>query len=260
MVRLDVSIAGKSYPGHLQQVLGSLQFSVNEGEFVAIVGPSGTGKSTLLNMIAGLASSGQAEISLDRQPLQGRPACDLSYIFQQPRLMPWLRVAENLSLVKPEASAFEIEGILEKVGLADKADLYPKMLSGGMQRRVSIARAFLTRPDLLLLDEPFVSLDAPNAQRLRELLTQLWQEHKPTVLFVTHDLNEAIQLADRILFLSAAPGSVILDKTIDLARPRVEQNPQFQCWKEQLLSQYPGLLEGQISEPVLRTVSGGLAG
>ncbi|WP_415887567.1 ABC transporter ATP-binding protein [Neptuniibacter sp. QD29_5] len=257
MVKLDVAVQSKSFFGQSQQVLGQIEFSIAAGEFIAIVGPSGTGKSTLLNMIAGLECGDDATITFDQLPLDDKPPCDVSYIFQQPRLMPWLNVRDNLSLVKPDASDFEIDGLLGKVGLAGKGDVFPKHLSGGMQRRVSIARAFLTRPELLLLDEPFVSLDEPNAQRLRLLLSELCEEQKPTVVFVTHDLNEAIQLADRILFLSPSPGSVILDKKIELSRPRSEQDTNFQYWKSQLLSQYPGLLEGQIIEPVLKPVSGG---
>ena len=258
MVNLEVSIQSKMYSGH-QQVLGANQFSVNAGEFVAIVGPSGTGKSTLLNMLSGLEPCSEGEVLLNQKPLSSHSSCDIGYIFQQPRLMPWLTVQENLRLVTPLASITAVDEQLNKVGLPGKGKLYPKQLSGGMQRRVSIARAFLTPPELLLLDEPFVSLDAPNANRLRGLLLSLWQEHKPTVVFVTHDLSEAIQLADRIIFLSSAPGAVILDKSVDLPRPRVETDKIFQYWKEQLLTQHPNLLEGEMCEPVLKSMTGGLA-
>lgn len=258
MVKLEVDVQNKSFVSLSQQVLSQVQFSACAGEFIAIVGPSGTGKSTLLNMVAGLECCDGSTITINDISTVDKPRCAISYIFQQPRLMPWLNAQENLSLVKPDASVDEINSLLDKVGLAGKGELYPKQLSGGMQRRVSIARAFLTRPELLLLDEPFVSLDGPNAQRLRLLLANLCEEQKPTVVFVTHDLNEAIQLADRILFLSSAPGSVILDAKIELSRPRNEEDKTFQYWKSQLLSQYPGLLEGQIREPVLKPVIGGL--
>jgi len=256
MVNLNIAIERKSYASNMPDVLGQLGFNVGQGEFVSLVGPSGTGKSTLLNMIAGLESIEAGFIRFNDQLLNGPPPCKLSYIFQQPRLMPWLTVFENLRLVMPDSAPFEIEKMLDKVGLKGKSDCYPKQLSGGMQRRVSIARAFLTRPDLLLLDEPFVSLDAPNAQRLRSILLELWLEHKTTVVFVTHDLNEAIQLSDRVLFLSSSPATVLLDKDIDLPRPRVD-DVHFQNWKKHLLSQNPGLLEGQVSDVASESFSRG---
>ncbi|BBB27163.1 ABC transporter ATP-binding protein [Amphritea japonica] len=244
MVSLDISIQSKVYPNSLERVLEGLDFSVSKGEFVALVGPSGAGKSTLLNMIAGLEKSDPGEVFYNGHSMEDRPPCKIGYIFQQPRLMPWLTVAENLRLVMPKVSDTQIEAILGRVGLSGKSASYSKQLSGGMQRRVSIARAFLTQPELLLLDEPFVSLDAPNAQRLRDLLLELWQEHKPTVVFVTHDLNEAIQLADRVLFLSSAPGKVVLDKVVDIQRPRLSEGSAFLQWKAQMLSEHSGLLEG----------------
>lgn len=257
MVSLDISIQSKFYANCPEKVLGPLSFRVSPGEFVALVGPSGTGKSTLLNMVAGLENSAPNEIRVNSSPLVGKPSCKIGYIFQQPRLMPWLTVADNLRLVRPEADKSDIEAILAKVGLRGKSALYPKHLSGGMQRRVSIARAFLTEPDLLLLDEPFVSLDTPNANKLRSLLSELWIEQTPTVIFVTHDLNETIQLADRILFLSSAPGSVILDQLVDIPRPRSGDDIRLQHWKKNLLCQYSGLLEGVLTGPELKLISGG---
>ncbi|MBN0988338.1 ABC transporter ATP-binding protein [Amphritea pacifica] len=257
MVSLDIALQSKFYANSPDKVLGPLSFSVSAGEFVALVGPSGAGKTTLLNMIAALQSSAPGEIKFNGRPLMGKPGCKIGYIFQQPRLMPWLTVADNLRLVKPDIHESDIGAILAKVGLEGKSLLYPKHLSGGMQRRVSIARAFLTEPDLLLLDEPFVSLDAPNADNLRSLLSELWVEQKPTVIFVTHDLNEAIQLADRILFLSAAPGMVILDQPVAIARPRLPDDSRLQRWKTDLLCDYSGLLEGVLSGPGLKSVSGG---
>ena len=244
MVSLDISIQSKVYSGSLERVLERLGFSVAKGEFVALVGPSGAGKSTLLNMIAGLEKSALGEVLYNGSSMADRPPCKIGYIFQQPRLMPWLSVADNLRLVMPKVSDTQIEAILGRVGLSGKSASYSKQLSGGMQRRVSIARAFLTQPELLLLDEPFVSLDAPNAQRLRALLLELWQEHKPTVVFVTHDLDEAIQLADRVLFLSSAPGRVVRDKVVDIQRPRFTEDSAFQQWKKQMLREHSGLLEG----------------
>ncbi|MGH1463309.1 MAG: ABC transporter ATP-binding protein [Neptuniibacter sp.] len=245
MVTLNISLTEKFYENTDQPVLGDIDCRVPSGQFIALVGPSGTGKTTLLNMVAGLESSELGSILINRKPVIGQSDCKISYIFQQPRLMPWLTVAENLKLVAPDSSAEDREQMLCRVGLEDKSDVYPRKLSGGMQRRVSIARAFLTQPDLLLLDEPFVSLDQPTAENLKVLLEELWQEHKPTVLFVTHDLNEAIRLADRVLFLSKAPGSLLLDQSVDLLRPRCESIRSFLFWKKQLLENNPGLLEGE---------------
>ena len=242
MVRLDLDLKQKYYASARQAALGEIKASIPEGQFVALVGPSGTGKTTLLNMIAGLEPSEPGTIKVNGQS-QAQTPCQLGYIFQQPRLLPWMTVEENLRLTAPEISLNDIDAMLDVVGLQGKGAEYPRKLSGGMQKRVSIARAFLAKPDLLLLDEPFVSLDRPTAQHLRGMLENLWQQQKPTVIFVTHDLDEAIQLADRVLFLSAAPGRLILDKTVELPRPRgvieVEE------WKQGLLAEHPGVLAGR---------------
>jgi len=246
MVRLDLSLEHKSYANTDQPVLKNIRASIPAGQFVALVGPSGTGKTTLLNMMAGLEETEAGAISVDGKPINGQPAGRMGYIFQQPRLMPWMTVQDNLTLTAPEASAADIERILQAVGLEGKQQEYPRTLSGGMQKRVSIARAFLTQPELLLLDEPFVSLDLPSAEHLRTMLETLWLAHRPTVVFVTHDLDEAIRLADRVLFLSAAPGSLLLDQPIELARPRT--SPALAHWKDRLLATYPGLLKGKLPE------------
>ena len=242
MVSLDLDLKQKYYANAQQAVLGEIKASIPEGQFVALVGPSGTGKTTLLNMIAGLEPSEAGNIKVNGQS-QAQTCCQLGYIFQQPRLLPWMTVEENLRLTAPDIVRTDIDAMLDVVGLQGKGAEYPLKLSGGMQKRVSIARAFLAKPDLLLLDEPFVSLDQPTAQHLRGMLENLWQQQKPTVIFVTHDLDEAIQLADRVLFLSAAPGRLILDKAVELPRPRgvieVEE------WKLGLLAEHPNVLAGR---------------
>ena len=257
MVTLNLSIDKKFYANTSDQVLGEINTRIPSGQFVALVGPSGTGKTTLLNMIAGLEKSELGSVTLDLKPVEEQPDCNISYIFQQPRLMPWLTVVENLKLTAPDCDLEEIELMLQRVGLEGKSSCYPRHLSGGMQKRVSIARAFLSKPDLLLLDEPFVSLDLPTAETLKCILEELWKELKPTVVFVTHDLDEAIRLADRVLFLSQAPGSLIRDQQVELPRPRAESTRSFLFWKKQLLENYPGLLEGQLQkcEPSLMNVS-----
>lgn len=243
MVNLEINVERKVYAASDQAVLGNIRVSIGAGQFVALVGPSGTGKTTLLNMVAGLESSDPGNIRIDGVEASGiETNRKIGYIFQQPRLMPWMTVMDNLRLTSPNASTQDIQQMLHKVGLEGKGGEYPRTLSGGMQKRVSIARAFLNQPELLLLDEPFVSLDQPTAEHLRGMLERLWLAYRPTVLFVTHDLNEAIQLADRVLFLSKAPGSLILDQEVELARPRL---PEFvSAWKQRLLASQAGLLQG----------------
>jgi ABC-type nitrate/sulfonate/bicarbonate transport system ATPase subunit len=245
MVRLELALTQKYYANSPTLVLGDIRATIPAGQLVALVGPSGCGKTTLLNMVAGLDGCEPGDIRIDDCAVAGQPDCQLGYIFQQPRLLPWMTVADNLRLTAPRCRHDEIEQILITVGLAGKGGQFPRTLSGGMQKRVSIARAFLAKPELLLLDEPFVSLDQPTAESLRSMLETLWQTHRPTVLFVTHDLDEALQLADRVLFLSAAPGRLILDQAVALPRPRVTAD--VQCWKQHLLSQHPLLLAGSLS-------------
>lgn len=160
--------------------------------------------------------------------------------------MPWLTVAQNLALVDKGATGERLTQALEQVGLKDCAQMFPKQLSGGMQRRVALLRAFLVAPQLLLMDEPFQSLDAPTAEQLREQLLTLWQDQKPTVLFVTHHLNEALSLADRVLFLSPGPSHIALDFAVDLPRPRGLDAPAVQRLGQQLLQAHPGLLRGSL--------------
>jgi NitT/TauT family transport system ATP-binding protein len=155
-------------------------------------------------------------------------------------------VAQNLALVDKTATGAKLAESLAKVGLKDCADLFPNQLSGGMQRRVALLRAFSVTPQLLLMDEPFQSLDAPTADQLRAHLLELWQDTKPTVLFVTHNLQEALALADRVLFLSPGPSRIALDLPLELPRPRNVDSPAVQSLAQQLLQRYPDLLKGSV--------------
>lgn len=218
MAALTVAIREKRFPAlgsaPERHVLGDLAFTVNPGETVAITGPSGCGKTTLLNIIAGLDRDFQGQV-LRPQPER------IGYVFQEPRLLPWRTVRENLRLVlpgPPEEDELRIARVLAEVELEDARDLYASRLSLGMARRVAIARAFVIEPNLLLLDEPFVSLDAPTAHRMRLLLLNLLAAHAPTTLFVTHDLREAVMIADRILALSHSPARIVGDIPIRLPR------------------------------------------
>ena len=226
-----------------------LELSVEPGEFVAIVGPSGAGKTTLLNIVAGLDRDFDGEVAGDASR-DGTGERRIGYVFQTPRLMPWLTALENVRLVlPPEAGAVAAaREILDEVGLGGFEDAYPGRLSGGMQRRVALARAFAVNPSLLLMDEPFASLDEPLAWRLRGRLHALWRRRRSTVLFVTHDLKEALSLADRVLFLSARPGRVVWEQPVGLPHPRGRDDPEVERLRTGLLARHPELLAGRVGE------------
>lgn len=243
---LSVDLQRKTYPNGVCAAQ-DLRFEANAGEFVALVGPSGTGKSTLLNLIAGLDTAFIGTISYP-------PQTTLSFMFQEPRLLPWLSVADNIRLVldaperQHDSGRFaRMDTLLQQLGLQDFRASFPNQLSGGMKRRAALVRAFVTQPRLLLMDEPFQSLDEPTAQDLRQLLLKLWAESHPTVLFVTHSLNEALLLADRVLFLSPRPAKVILDYRVPLPRPRPLATNLLQPLQAELLQQHPELLSGLLA-------------
>lgn len=213
---IRVSVHRKVFPAvgerEAQLVLKDVSFEVEPRSFLVITGPSGCGKSTLLNIIAGLDTDFEGVVDLG-------PAKDrLTFIFQTPRLLPWRTVYENIALVLPDGDPrhARIPDMLERVGLGQAMNAYPERLSLGMQRRASLARGFILEPEILLMDEPFVSLDDPTATSLRELLTELWHSNPTTVIFVTHDRAEAIQLGTRILRLAPGKASVAQDVTINL--------------------------------------------
>lgn len=241
MNALEVTIARKSYHADQREIvaLSSLDFAVPEGQFACIIGPSGCGKTTLLSLIAGLDRGFDGTIR--RQGANDR----LGVVFQAPRLMPWLSVRDNVRLALPaDDDGQRADALLNDMQLGPYLDAFPNRLSGGQQRRVALARAFVSDPALLLLDEPFQSLDAPTAQHLRDLLLALWARHRPTVLFVTHDLREALSLGDRVLFLSTGPARIVLDLPLDLPRPRSPDGPQVEALRKRLLESYPDLLRG----------------
>jgi NitT/TauT family transport system ATP-binding protein len=249
MSLLTVDIQKKIYPNGCCAI-ENLTFAAQAGEFVALVGPSGSGKTTLLNLIAGLDSKMDGNITF--QSGQGPQASPrIGFMFQEPRLMPWLTVQQNLELVLAAQSCSHLttplHDLLELVGLPGCEKMFPNQLSGGMQRRVALLRSFIVTPELLLMDEPFQSLDAPTANQLIVLLQGLWQRTRPTVLFVTHNLREALCLADRILFLSARPSRIILDIPVNLKHPRTIENLSVQNLHKSLMNEYPRLLEGRIA-------------
>ncbi|MGZ8928246.1 MAG: ABC transporter ATP-binding protein, partial [Methylobacter sp.] len=199
MTDIQININNKTYPTATKPSIEGLKLSLNSNEFICLVGPSGCGKTTLLNIIAGLDNDYDGEILVGQQHTHPK----IGYIFQNPRLLPWRTVRDNIELALDDNQSPEvIDALLEVMQLTQAQHVYPERLSLGMSRRVAIIRAFAVDPEVLLMDEPFVSLDAPTARQVRELLLKLWQQRPHTVLFVTHDLREAIALADRLVFLS----------------------------------------------------------
>lgn len=202
--------------------------TIRAGEFICILGPSGCGKSTVMNAIAGFETISSGQLHVDGQVVSG-PGPDRGMVFQQPTLFPWKSVRDNVAhgprmqgKSRDQARAIADE-FLTLVGLSDFADRRPMTLSGGMQQRVGIARALAPAPKVLLMDEPFGALDAQTRLMMQENLLRIWEDQKPTVVFVTHDIDEAVFLADRILIMSASPGRVVDDVRVDLPRPRTPE-------------------------------------
>ena len=243
---IRIAIERKAFESPPAVALQGLALTVGPGEFVAIVGPSGAGKTTLLNIVAGLDRRYEGDV-VHAGGENGTLDPRIAYVFQTPRLMPWLTALENVRLVLPQ-EAGNVEAareILVEVGLSGYEDAYPGQLSGGMRRRVALARAFSVKPALLLMDEPFASLDEPLAWRLRGGLHALWRRHRPTVLFVTHDLTEALSLADRAIFLTPRPGRVVWEQPVELPRPRDRGDPRVERLRAELLERHPELLAGR---------------
>jgi len=218
--RLDVRVTAKTIrtaSGQVVEVIASLAFALEEGETGALIGPSGCGKSTLMRILAGLDRSFEGSVHI---PAHSR----IGMTFQEPRLLPWRSLEDNVRLAAPEASEPEISALFDAFGLSEHRTHFPGELSLGLARRASLARAFAVRPTLLLLDEPFVSLDAPLARQLQRDLARLVESRRMTTVLVTHDVEEAIALADRIFVLSARPAHVIGE--VRVSRPRSQMNRQ----------------------------------
>jgi sulfonate transport system ATP-binding protein len=232
---LQISAVSKQFSA--EPVLDRIDLEVERGERVAIVGTSGCGKSTLLRIVGGLETASSGSVLLDGRPVEG-PRRDVGLVFQEPRLMPWLSVADNVAFGLADRPRRERERLshdaLERVGLENFSNALPRQLSGGMAQRVAIARALVTRPSVLLLDEPFSALDAFTRVKLQDHLLDLWRAEQPTMLFVTHDIEEALVLADRVVVLMGRPGRVQRDDRIELPRPRRRADPRFAAWRERL--------------------------
>lgn len=244
--------AAKHWPRQPQPALAALDMEVAEGEFVALVGASGCGKSTLLRLVAGLETPSAGRIRIDGDIVRG-PGRDRAVVFQDYSLYPWLRVHENVSfclalrahfgpasLAEVESAVARAHALLELMGLDGVRDHYPNQLSGGMRQRVAIARALLARPRVLLMDEPFGALDAQTREVMHELLLRLFQIERHTILFVTHDVEEAIYLADRVVVLAPGPGRIDSIQVPALPppgerRPELKLAPEFLRYKQLVL-------------------------
>lgn len=245
--KLAVQQICKSYPLRGQrefQVLRDVSFEIFPGEFVCLVGASGCGKSTLLNIVAGLTSPSSGQVIVDGQCVTGRPGSDRGMVFQGYTLYPWLTVAENVAfglqfqhMPKPEQRD-RVRYFLEVVGLWHFANNYPKQLSGGMKQRVAIARALANEPAVLLMDEPFGALDAQTKEQMQEFLLDLWEKTHVTVLMITHDVEEAIYLSQRVYVMGVSPGHVKLEIPIPLGEHReldIKLAPEFVAIKRQII-------------------------
>jgi len=236
---------GKTYPNGVR-ALDGVTLTVAPGEIVAIVGGSGCGKSTLLRAVSGLDRPSSGTVTLDGTAITA-PHEKIGIVFQEPRLLPWLTVAENVGFGladRPKAERAErVARQLDRVGLSEKANVWPRELSGGQAQRVALARALVMRPEVLLLDEPFSALDAFTRVDLQDHLLDLWADGKPTLVVVTHDVDEAIVLADRVLVMRPAPGRIFAEIDIALPRPRDRQSAAYDFAKRRVLAALDRSLE-----------------
>ncbi|MCA0971833.1 ABC transporter ATP-binding protein [Halobacillus litoralis] len=248
---LKINNATKSFDNEFE-VFSDLDLTIEENQFVSLLGPSGCGKSTLLSMVAGLESVTEGSIELDRQKIT-KAGPDRGMVFQQPSLFPWLNVKENVMFpIKKQKDAEErAEKFLKMVHLSRFQNNYTHELSGGMQQRVAIARALAMDPKVLLMDEPFGALDEQTRHILHEELMKIWQETQKTILFVTHSIQEAIKLSDRVVVMGTRPGRIIADFHIDIPRPRKRDDEEVIKLERKVMD----LLEGEINKVLKEELS-----
>lgn len=238
----DLSKSFTGADGQVTEVLRDIDFEVEEGSFTTIMGPSGCGKSTLLNILAGLTPRDSGSITRNGERVEPSDL-PFAYIFQDPRLLKWRTVGENIEFALraqdvPESEHDDrIQESLEMVGLGEVRDKYPLELSGGMRQRVGIARALAVEPEILLMDEPFSSLDEITARQLRKDVVDLWKETGKTIVFVTHDISEAVYLSDTILFIDT-DGRIFNRASIDFERPREFEDPELMEKENELMREF----------------------
>lgn len=229
-----LSISHQYLNGHLVPALKDINLTIQSGQFIALIGPSGCGKSTLLRLAANLVQPSQGQIRIHGDnPQQAILHKRIAWMAQKPALLPWLSVQKNIELaLKFQKNQISVQEqtlqALQAVQLTDAAHQFPNTLSGGMQQRLALARLLVQNADVWLMDEPFAALDELTRENLTAELFQLWSSQQPTVLWVTHNIHEAIKLADRILVFSPQPGRIIADLMLDLSHPRREDSPEFQ--------------------------------
>jgi NitT/TauT family transport system ATP-binding protein/sulfonate transport system ATP-binding protein len=249
MTTLRIDRVSRTFPARQgnapTRALEPTDLSVGNNDFVTILGPSGCGKSTLLRIIAGLDRPTGGRVILDGEEITG-PGADRGMVFQSYTLFPWLTVRENIAYGLRERGVSQAErnsiadGFIDRVGLAGFENHWPKQLSGGMQQRTAIARALANNPKILLLDEPFGALDNQTRALMQEMLLGIWEREQKTVLFVTHDIEEAIFLGGRVVVMSARPGRIKAEIVVDLPHPRsyrIKTNPEFVSLKERLVEE-----------------------
>ena len=228
-----------TFNGESVTALAEADLRIEKGEFVCLIGPSGCGKSTLLRMVAGFETASEGEVHMWARPVPG-PGPDRGMVFQDYGLFPWLTVRGNIGFGpaargRPAREVRETEArFVEMVGLSRFADAFPHQLSGGMKQRVAIARVLANEAEVVLMDEPFGALDAMTRERLQAELLDIWAKQKLTVLFVTHAIEEAILLADRVVVMSPGPGRIVADERITLDRPRDPTSPEFNALRRRL--------------------------
>ena len=246
MGNVSFRATSKTFPGKVPvRALDDITLEIKDGEFVALLGPSGCGKSTLLNLLAGFETRTGGELPFDGAPIE-KPGPDRGVVFQEASLFPWLNVWDNITFgprvqgLRRDEYEAKARAMLKLVGLEAFADALPAQLSGGMRQRVGIARVLVMSPRALLMDEPFGALDAQTRLAMQQLLLDVWQTLGTTVLFVTHDIDESILLADRICIMSARPGRITREIAVELPRPRSIESlttAEFAAYKAEIMAE-----------------------
>lgn len=239
---LTITNVSKTFHGKEKDVkaLENVSLNIGQGEFVSLIGPSGCGKTTLLRLIAGLENNYEGNVLLEGNRI-GRPGLDRGVIFQEHRLLPWLTISENIALGMEGKKSYikdKVRIYLKKVGLEDFEKAYPRQLSGGMAQRASIARALIRQPKILLLDEPLGALDALTKMNMQAELERIWMADKTTMIMVTHDIEEAIFLGDRVVVMSARPGEIKSIFHIELPRPRNRSSREFAEYRTSIINTF----------------------